>query len=224
MSDRLRRPFFIVAIVLIVLVVIVEAGSSLFPAAPGLAIGYLVLIDGLLLLRVAIMAFAWLLSDRLVSKIQGVVTLLIGILVVLGGIVLTLAALAKLLLMLALLLAVPFGTAAYFATYATFDRTTAALLLSLLLALKLGFGLCLVLAHQDYLQHKGLVLLIATSLVANLVISFLHGLVPRPLVSITDAVAAIVVGVIAIIWALVIAIMSIPSVVNVLRAALKRSS
>jgi hypothetical protein len=56
-----------------------------------------------------------------------------------------------------------------------------------------------------------------TSLLANIVVSFLHGLVPFVLVSILDAVAAIVVGVLAAIWALIKLIGSIPAIIFGLR-------
>ena len=56
----------------------------------------------------------------------------------------------------------------------------------------------------------------ATSFLANLIVSFLHGLVPFPLVSITDAVAGIIVGILALIWAIVILIGSINAVIQAL--------
>jgi hypothetical protein len=76
----------------------------------------------------------------------------------------------------------------------------------------------LVAAQQRFIQNKGLVALVITTLVANLVVAFLHGIVPGILVSITDAIAAIVLAIVAIIWGLVLAIGSIPSIVNAIRA------
>src|SRR4051794_28447583 len=58
---------------------------------------------------------------------------------------------------------------------------------------------CLVAAHQRFLEQKGLVLTILSSVI----ISLLHGFVPRFLVAVTDTVAAIVVDILALIWALV---------------------
>ena len=60
-------------------------------------------------------------------------------------------------------------------------------------------------------------LLILTSLLANAVVSFLHGLVPIVLVSITDALGAIVVSVLALIWAVVLLVGALVSIVKVLR-------
>jgi hypothetical protein len=56
-----------------------------------------------------------------------------------------------------------------------------------------------------------------TSLLANIVVSFLHGLMPMFLVSILDMVAAIVVGVLAAIWAIVKLFGSIPGVLKGIR-------
>ena len=80
--------------------------------------------------------------------------------------------------------------------------------------LKVAFAVVLVLAQQRFLQNKGFVLIIVTSLIANIVIGFLHGLVPVILVSITDAVAAIIVLVLALIWAVFLLIGSIPAIVK----------
>jgi hypothetical protein len=87
----------------------------------------------------------------------------------------------------------------------------------LLMTLKLAAGICLVLAHPRFLQNKGLVLLLLTSLLANAVVAFLHGLVPIILVSITDAIGAIIVAVLALIWAVVLLVGALVSILKVLR-------
>jgi hypothetical protein len=56
-------------------------------------------------------------------------------------------------------------------------------------------------------------LLVLTSLVCNLLIAFLHGLVPIVLVSIFDNIGALIVAIIAIIWGIILLILSIPSIV-----------
>src|SRR5262249_55675388 len=128
-------------------------------------------------------------------------------------------ALALLLLMFGLFVATPFGTLAYLAIWGFFDRGGAAVALSLILGLKVAFAVLLVLAQPRFLQNKGLVLLIATSLVANVAIAFLHGLVPLVMVSITDALAAVLVGVAAGIWALLALIGAVVSVARAIRIA-----
>jgi hypothetical protein len=189
------------------------------PRPPGLAIAYLALLDGLLLFSVGLMGASLLVPERVHGRLQGALTLVFALLILLGGIVLVVAAIAVLILMLSLLLATPFGTIAYLALYGFFDRTGAAAVLGVVMALKLGFAVCLVLAHQRFLQNRGLVLLIVTSLIGNVVIGFLHGFVPGFLVSITDALAAIVVAVLALLWALWFLVGSIGGVVRALSSA-----
>jgi hypothetical protein len=72
-----------------------------------------------------------------------------------------------------------------------------------------------VLSQQRFLQNKGLVLLILTSLVANLIIGFLHAIVPGILVSITDNVASLIVVVLGAIWAVVYLVGGVVSVIKV---------
>jgi VanZ family protein len=106
------------------------------------------------------------------------------------------------------------GPIAYLAIYGHLSAVTRPSPLSLITALKLGFVACLVLAHQRFLQNKGLVLIVLTSLLANLIISFLHNFVPIPLVSITDAIGAIVVAILAVIWAIILFIFAIISIIK----------
>ena len=83
--------------------------------------------------------------------------------------------------------------------------------------IKLGFCICLFLAQQRSLQSRGLVLLILTSLLCNLIVSFLLKLVPGILVSITDAIAALIVILIAIIWSVFLLVGSLIFIIKVLR-------
>jgi len=144
----------------------------------------------------------------------GLASVIVSFFVLLGAIVLIFATLFEVLLMIGLFTAVPFGTIAYLAEWGFFDRSGAAVTLGALLFLKLVFVVCLILAQQRFLQNKGLVLILLTSLLANLIISFLHGLVPLPLVSITDGIGAIIVLILAAIWALLMFIFGIISVVK----------
>jgi hypothetical protein len=218
MLDKLRKPLFLIAVALIFIVLLIEIGSGLvefFEAGrPGMGIPYLVLLDVLLVFTIALMAGSLLIPERVQGRIQGIATLIVSILVILAATVKVFTALGKLTLMVSLLLAPIFGTIAYFAMFGDFNRAPAAVTLSLLMTLKLFFAGFLVFAHQRFLQNKGLVLMILTSLVANIIISFLHGLVPGFLVSITDAVAAIIIAILAIIWAIVFLIGSIISIVK----------
>ncbi len=221
MLDRLRKPFFIAALILLVLTVLVELGSASLQQfdlpTPGLGVNYLALLDGLLLFTLALIGISLLLPERLHGRVQGVVTFVFALLMLLGAIALIFIAVQLLTLMVALLMAVPFGTAIYTATYGSFEVGAARGALGILMTLKLAFAVLLLFAHQRFLQNKGLVLIILSSLLANIILSFLHSIVPRLLVSITDAVGAIVVGILAAIWALVFLIGAIPAIVKALR-------
>jgi hypothetical protein len=151
------------------------------------------------------------------GRIQGIVTFVVALLTLLGAVAMIFAALGLLLLMVSLLLAIPFGTLVYMAKYAAFAKTPAAVTLSLIMSLKLGFAVFLVLAHQRFLENKGLVLIILTSFLATIILIFLHGIVPRFLVSITDDIGAIIIALLAAIWALFYLIGSIPAIIKALR-------
>lgn len=217
---ELRKIPLILALALIVVCVMIELSSAAFlqvADAPGLGIPYLALVDGILAYTLGLMVLSLVVPPHLQAKLQGIVSVILAFFFVLGAIILIFVALAKLLLMVGLFFAFPFGTAAYFAIgWGSFPRGGAAAILSLLMLLKIGASICLPIAHQLFLKNKGLILLILTSLVAGIIVSFLHGIVPGPLVSITDALAAIIVGILALIWAIVVLIASIVGVVQAL--------
>lgn len=243
--ERLRTPFFLVAIVASGLVVLVEIGATwILPGTVstadlaggldglgarvpdgatvqqpvGFAVRYLALVDAILLFTVALMGAGMLLPERIVGRVQSIATLVGSIVLIIASIILAIVAIAALLLMVTLVLAVPFGTIAYLIIYGHFPRGQSAAVLSLVMFLKLVLAGTLVAAQPRFLQNKGLVALVLTSLVANLVVAFLHAVVPRVLVSILDAIGAIVVAVTAIVWGLVLLIGSIPAIVTAVKA------
>src|SRR5690349_21250803 len=163
--QRLRVPFFAVALAAILLVVLVELGEPLIlggqragtalagqagalgvsvPAEaqtpPGRGIPYLALVDGVALFTIALMGVGLLVPARLHGRLQGVVTLVFSILLTIGAIVLALVAVSELILMVSLLFAPPFGTIVYLIRWGSFPRGEASVLLSLLMFLKLVFG------------------------------------------------------------------------------------
>ena len=180
----------------------------------GLGIPYLALIDGVLLFFVVFMTLALLIPEALTGRIQGIVTMLFALFILIVAVRMITVAIGKLYLMLGLLLSSPFGTMAYFAIYAFFPRTSMLALLSTIMVLKICVVVGLGLSQQFFFKNKALLLLLFTSFVASIVVSFLLGLVPGFLVSITDAVAAIVVGIIAAVWLVVLAIFSIPAIIK----------
>jgi hypothetical protein len=186
-------------------------------ASPGIGITYMALVDGILLYTLVLVGIALILPERVQGRIQGLVTLVLSLLLILGSIVLAIVAVVLLLVMIALLLAVPFGTIAYMARFAFFDTGRAAAILGLLMMLKLSGAGLLVAAQQRFLQNRGLVLMVLTSLLANIILAFLHGFPPGFLVSITDAIGAIVFAIVAIIWGLALLIGGVVAVLKAVR-------
>ena len=213
--DTLRRTPFFIATALLLIAFLIEMGSSALPNTyelPGFGIPYLALIDGLLIYVVATMGFALIIPERIQGRIQGIITFIVSLIALFTALGLLLIAFAALMAMVSLLLAVPFGTAAYFAGFAAFARGEAAITLSVLMSLKLGFAVCLILAHQRFLENRGLVLLIFTSLLANVLVEFLHGFPPGFLVSILDALSAVIIAVLALIWSVSFLLFSLPAI------------
>lgn len=243
---ELRKPFFVIALVASGLVLLVDLGASFLIGGrdatadllavaqaegidvggasgveqpPGRGIPYLALIDVIAFYTAALMGASLIVPEKLHGRVQGVVTLIGSIILIIVSLILLIIAFIELTIMVSLFVAVPFGTIAYLVLWGFFPRGEAATILSLLMFLKLVFAGFLILAQPRFLQNKGLVALVVTSLVATIVVAFLHGLVPIVLVSILDNVAAIVLAIVAIIWALVLLIGSIPAVVKSVRVS-----
>ena len=246
--ERLRTPFFIIALILIVIVVLIEIGDTailssppvpmncaqqesqemrdacaktdLSPGlqgSPGKAIPYMALLDGVVLFTAALIGLGVVVRPALLGRVQGCGTCIFSFLTISGGCVMIFTAIALLFLMIGLLLAFPFGTIVYMILYGSFDTGSARAVLSLLMTLKLAFAILLMIGHERFLQNLGLVLIVLSSLLGNVVITFLHGFPPGFLVSITDVVGAIIVAVLAVIWAIFLLIISIPSILATLR-------
>jgi hypothetical protein len=228
--DSLRKPLLIVAVILLVLAVLVELGSTFYIAAdgpeadhytdmptPGLGIRYLAILDALVLFTLGIITAPLLFPARIVGRIQGIISFVVALLMLFGAIVMIIVAISLLILMISLFMAVPFGTAIYFAKFAEFDTGQTVATLAVIMSLKLAFAGFLVFAHPRFVQNKGLLLIVLSSFLATIIIGFLHGMVPRMLASITDDIGAIVVGILAAIWALIYLIGSIPAVIKALR-------
>jgi hypothetical protein len=248
---ELRKPFFIVAVALILIAVAVEVGATWFlggitakasdltnilsdpafadyksqinPAdlqklnkgtPPGRAIPAMAVLDGLVLFTVLLMGAPMFIPERIFARMQGVATLVVSLMALTGSIAGIFLTFSLVILMVALFLAFPFGTIVYLIIYGFFDRIGANVTLSLLMVLKLAFAACLILAHQRFIQNKGLVLILLTSLAANIIISFAYAMVPIPLVSITDGITAIVVFLLVVLWALFLLVGSIVALVK----------
>jgi hypothetical protein len=245
----LKTPLFVAAIVVAVLVVAVELGMGLLigneplgqvpddliaatdpdladvasqtdaEVPRGAGIRHLALIDGLLLFVLGLLGSSLVLSHRLYGRLQGAVTLIVSLLWALGAFVLALVALVQLLVMVALFVSVPFGTLAYLAVWGAFPVAESAAVLALLLLLKLVLGGLLIAAQPRFLAVKGLVALFAVSVVLQLVLGLIHQFLPRVVVSIGDQFWALVICIVALVWAIVLLIGAIPAVVRAIRAS-----
>lgn len=213
MLDRIRKIFFVVALVLIVFALIVEKAFD-----SGFGLKGLSLVEGLLTFAIILIALSILLPERIHARLQGIATLIVSIITLIYAFFCIIASFEALMVMLSLIFAVPFGPIAYLAIFGHFARADAAQILTAGMLLKLFFTGSLVAAHERYLQNKGLVFLIVTSLLGTLIVSFLHNLVPGLLVSITDAVAGIILGILSLLWAIWFLLKSLPGVLRVLMA------
>ncbi len=206
-----RPPLVIAAAVLIGIALAVEVGARLWIAGaigvpadtprPGLGIPSLAAVDVLLLVSMIFSALGFSgVSPHLIARLNGLVVGITSLLTLLASLLLVFVTFALLMLMVGLLLAPLLGTAAYMAVYGHFDRGEAAITLAVVMILKVVAAICAVLGGPQLLKSKNLVLLFATSIGLTFLLSFLHGFPPRFLVSITDAVGALIAFVCAIIW------------------------
>ena len=184
---------------------------------PGMGIPALALIEGLLLLVLIITAAPLLIGERITGILTGGVSIIGGLVALLAAIATAIVSFTALMLMVSLLLSAPFGTLAYLAIFGSFDTGGAALFTSLVLGLTLAGLVLLVLAQQRFLKGKGLLLLLLTAALLTFVTALLHSIVPGFLVSITDALAALITAIVSAIWALLVLIGGIVSAVRVLQ-------
>ncbi len=239
---NLRKPFLLLAMLAIILVVLVELGSGLMLSGgghslagdaaqlgadippgvnaqtpPGRGIMYLALIDVIALYTTGLFTISLVVPERVQGRAQGVVTLIGSIILIIVSFTMLILAFIELMIMIGLFLAPPFGTLAYLFIWGFFPVGKASVIIGLLMFLKLCWAVLLIIAQPRFLQNKGLVLLIATSLVCTLCLEFLHGLMPVILVSILDNVGAIIFSITGIVWGIVLLIGSIPAIVKAVR-------
>lgn len=247
----LNRPLFLLACLAAALILLVElalgsaiGGADAGPLAPGAGgvtdvspavlaavpvqtppgsgIRHLALVDGLLCFALAVVGAGAVASQRVTARAQGIVTLVVSFFWLLGALVAAVIAFVQLLVMVGLFVAAPFGTIAYLAIWGFFPVGSAKAVLGLLLLLKLAMIGLLLAAQPKFLEVKGLMTLIALSVVLQLVLGLLHGWLPRPVVAIGDQLWAIVTAIVALVWALVMLITSIPAVLRAIRVSAAR--
>lgn len=184
---------------------------------PGLALPALALLDGLLAWTGFLFATATVMAQGWHSRLRAVATVVVCLAVIGTAVAMLLAAVGKLTLMLSLLLAAPFGTIAYLAVYGGFNSgAVLAMLGAATLCRALFIGLLLV-ASWRYLENKTLMLLTGTGFLGGFVVGGLFALLPGILHSVGDAVSAIVLAVLGLVWAVVLLLMSLPALIKLLR-------
>jgi hypothetical protein len=187
------------------------------PPRPGFAITSLIAFDAIAFLGFFWMGARLVISRKLAGRLQGITSLIVSIVILVLGMIAAFVIFALLMVMLGLFLAVPFGTLAYLAIWGFFPRSEAAATLGILMFLKLATAVLLVLAQRDFIKNKGLMLLLGLSLLLNMLTTFLHNFPPGILVSITDAIAALIILIVAIIWALILLIGSLVATIKALK-------
>jgi hypothetical protein len=187
------------------------------PSPPGLGISYSALLDALVLLSLATTTSSLYLIRfaAIYVRVQNAVLFFAGLIDMIACIILALLAFSALMLMVGLLLAAPFGTIAYMVAFGFFAKGTAAGILSALFFLKLVAMVLLALAGQW--SNTRLLFMLICSLAVSFIVSFLHGFPPAFLASIFDALAAIAVAIIAMVFALPMLISGLLSFVKGLR-------
>lgn len=182
----------------------VEVSASSEDGPPGMGIPYLLLVDVFLLTNLVILALASLFPTGSIGRAKWVILLVVSILALIGAVIGIIAAFVLLLLMIGLFLAIPFGTLVYLALFGGFPQGDAATVIAIVFVLKVLVVVALILAQhlRLFLTNGPQIRLLLTSALATAVVCVLHGIVPGFLASITDAIAAIVVGILGVIYAI----------------------
>lgn len=225
---RVGRPLLIVAAVVAWLVVGAELGSRLFlpvpalgGAKPGVAIPMLALVDVFLALKLTTLALDVYLP-KVALPLAPVLHVVAGLLALIAGFLLALAMLVLLLLLVGLFLAVPFGTLAYMAAFGSFNRGgAAATLTGILIAKLVAYALVFAVLPNALRMPKKFLVPFALFAGVGLLVSLLHGLVPIFLVTITDALAALVLAVVGLAFGLVMLVLNLVPTVKSAGAMLR---
>lgn len=186
---------------------------------PGLGIPYLALPIGLLLAIYVLMALSTVIGHRANALVNGFVNLVGGIVGLIVGIVLAIIAFVALVTMVSLFLAVPFGTLAYLAVFGFFNVGASSVALGLVLTFEIAALVLLVVAQQRVLGNKRLMVFAFLAVGLTFLTLLLHSIVPVILVSITDALAALITAIVGAIWGLLMVIGGIISLVKQLNVA-----
>lgn len=195
------------------------AGSNV--SRPGIGIKTLGLVNLVLAYVLALMVLdffpVW---RKIAPRVQGIVTLILTLIGLIAAILIVLAAIQLLMMMVAMLFAVPFGTIAYMALWGHFDTDASRTILALVMMLQVGGTIAVLIVNPTLLKNIWLALLVGSALLMTVVLGFLHAFPPSPLVSIADAIGAIIAGIVAAIWMIVFLIGALFAIVRAVRSVL----
>ena len=219
---NIRRSITFISWALIAVIVSIEIGSSLgllsyvvgifeslgwlkegssSAKSPGIGIAALAFIDGILLYSWSTIKAGSVIPEKILTPSMKIANICFFFLMLMAAITSIFVAIALITVMVSLLLAIPFGTIVYMIKFGSFATGAATSTLAILMSLKILFAITLVVGEKRlFHDYRIFLLLLVTSFVANIIIGFVHGIVPGFLVSITDAIGAIIVAIIAVIW------------------------
>jgi hypothetical protein len=227
--ERLRKPPFVAALVLLALVVAVELGAvaavgagppdraaltalareqglaaanAARAGARGLSVPALALLDAPLLLNAGLMAAALFAPASIQGRIQGAALLVAAIVNGLACAAVGLLAVAR------------FPIAAFL----PFHRGAATAALGLILVLKVASGACLLAAQPRFAQNRTLLLVWATSAGATVILGGALNAVPAIAAGTADAIGALVLAIVAGVWAIVMGARALPALQRAIAA------
>lgn len=215
--------FFILGFLCFLVGVLAEVGMGFaIPSggqdAPGVGIRMLGLIDLGLAWSLFLMVLEFAGIARWLSRVQGIVTLILSFLGILGGIILIVLTFTLLILMVSLLVAAPFGTIAYLAIWADFPSAEVRAVLGMIMMMKLLGLVFLAISNPAILKNKGLIILLLFSIGSTFITALLIALVPGFVAAIADVIGALISAILGTIWLVVMLIGAIFAVIRALRS------
>jgi hypothetical protein len=219
----IKTPLLLLGIFCLIVGACVAGGTGLTlglggdEGRPGLGLMALFFFDLLVIFSYVTLALQVIGVGAITGRVQFATSLVAAILGILFGIALIVGAFTLLTVMLSLLLSVPFGTIVYFAVFGDFDTDKSRVVLGLVMAFQIGGLIMVALAAPGILKNLQLMLLSGASVLFAFVLGFLHAFPPNFLVSIVDAIAAIVFGIVATIWFLLLLFSGLASLIRTIR-------
>lgn len=166
-----------------------------------LAFGAQALLDGLLLAAAAAASLPQLFPAAEVTRGARLGSFLASLGILLGGIMVVVGATRRVRELVGLYLSPPLGTFSYLLWYSASRRSQSLVALTVLMAVKATACAALARAGVRSSAARGLFGLALTSLAATVVTAVCYAWAPADLATVTDALAAAVVGLTAVLWA-----------------------